>query len=198
MTAFASAHDTFPGDVWLTNRLQEQDGELVADTLRWASRMIEWPYWGVPALAASLYGLWVVGPRIAPLILLAFLARFLNNPLKDLTGRPRPSPEEVEVERLLSTLSFPSGHAYNAIILYGLIFFLVTLYVHSPWVRRPAQALCVLVITGAGIERVYHGYHWPSDVVGGYICGALVASLLGALGLWLTGRLSLSRSQPVR
>ena len=190
MTAFASTHDTFPGDAWLTHRLQDANGELISDVMGWGSRMVEWPYWGFPALAGSAYALWVAGPRMAPIIALGFLARFLNNPLKELTGRPRPSPDEVEVERVLSTLSFPSGHAYNAVILYGLIFFLATLYVPSPWVRRVTQALCVLLVAGAGADRVYHGYHWPSDVAGGYLSGLLVLTLLVALGLWLTGRLA--------
>lgn len=195
MTALASAHDTFPGDVWLTEGLQGIDSSVVAGALRWASRMVEWPYWGPVVLAGSLYALWAAGPRIAPVLVLGFAARFLNNPLKELAGRPRPSPDQVEVERVLSTLSFPSGHAYNAVILYGLIFFLVTLW--APWkpARRAVQVLCVLIVAGTGVERVYHGYHWPSDVAGGYLSGLLVLAPLVALGLWLTGRLRLSPSQ---
>jgi len=196
MTALASVHDTFPGDIWLTERLQGVDSPAVSGALRWASRMVEWPYWLPVVLAGTLYGLWSAGPRIAPVIVLGFAARFLNNPLKELAGRPRPSPDEVDVERLLPTLSFPSGHAYNAVILYGLIFFLATLW--APWkpARRAVQALCVLIVAGAGTERVYHGYHWPSDVAGGYLSGLLVLGPLLALGLWLTGRLRPAVSRP--
>jgi hypothetical protein len=155
MMAFASAYDTFPGDVWLTRRLQEVDSEAVGTTLRWASRMVEWPYWVITALAGTFYGLRKAGPRVAPVVILGLLVRFLNYPvLKELTGRPRPSPDDVEVERALSTLSFPSGHAYNAVILYGLIFFLVTLYARSQWVRRSVQGLCIAIIAGTGLERV--------------------------------------------
>lgn len=196
MTAFALAYDTFPGDVWLTHRLQEVDGEAVEGVLRWGSRMVEWPYWGIVALAGSLYALWAAGPRIAPVIVLAFLARFLNNMLKDIADRPRPSPEEVEVERVLSTLSFPSGHAYNAVVLYGLIFFLATMFVTSKWARLSLQVACIVVIAWTGIDRVYAGYHWASDVVGGYLSGVLVLGPLVALGLWLTGRLRTSRPGP--
>lgn len=197
MTALASAYDNFPGDVWLTRTLQEVDGEEIGDILGWGSRMLEWPYWGVPALAGSIYALLVAGPRILPVIVLGFLARFLNYPvLKELTGRPRPSADEVEVERVLSTLSFPSGHAYNAVILYGLIFFVVTLYVPWTWLRRAVQALCIAVMLWTGLDRVYHGYHWPSDVAGGYLSGLLVLAPLVTLGLWLTGRLRLTRPEP--
>jgi membrane-associated phospholipid phosphatase len=175
------------------------DGEVIAKPLVWTSRMVEWPYWLPPAVAGALYGWLAAGGRITVLVPLAFVARYLNYPvLKELAGRPRPSPEDVEVERALPTLSFPSGHAYNAVILYGLIFFLAALYVRPKWVRRPVEVLCVLVISGTGLERVYHGYHWPSDVAGGYLSGALVLALLVILGLWLTGRLSLPGSVPAR
>lgn len=188
MMPFAAAHDTFPGDIWLTQRLQDADGEAIDHLLRWGSRLVEWPYWGVVALAGSLYALWAAGPPIAPVIVLGLIARFLNNMLKDIVERPRPSSEQVHVDGVLSTSSFPSGHAYNAVILYGLIFFVATEFIPSKWIRRAVQAACVAVTIWTCIDRVYSGYHWPSDVVGGYLSGIVILGLLVLLGLWLTGR----------
>jgi len=121
-------------------------------------------------------------------IALGLVARFLNNLLKDIVDRPRPSPEQVHVDEVLSTSSFPSGHANNAVILYGLIFFVATVFIPSKWIRRSVQAVCIAVTIWTCIDRVYSGYHWPSDVIGGYLSGIVILGLLVRLGLWLTGR----------
>jgi len=41
MMPFAAVHDTFPGDIWLTERLQDADGEAVDRLLGWGSRLLE-------------------------------------------------------------------------------------------------------------------------------------------------------------
>jgi hypothetical protein len=51
--------------------------------------------------------------------------------------------------------------------------------------RRPgtvALALATVLIVGVGISRIYLGAHWLSDVLGGYLAGALWLLLLVAVG----------------
>jgi len=116
------------------------------------------------------------------MVLLSGLDRLLNSGLKELVQRPRPSPELVQVGgQPPPSFSFPSGHADGAVVLYGLLFYFVTVYVPVPWLRLPLQALCLWVVLFTGMERVYVGHHWPSDVVGGYWQGALVLAGLIAL-----------------
>ena len=67
-----------------------------------------------------------------------------------------------------SSGSFPSGHASAAFACATVI------YWASPRAGIPAFVLAALVAW----SRVYVGVHWPSDVLGGY--------LLGALWLWLS------------
>jgi undecaprenyl-diphosphatase len=43
--------------------------------------------------------------------------------------------------------------------------------------RWPVLAGAILVILGTGFGRVYLGVHWPSDVLAGYMLGALWVSL---------------------
>jgi undecaprenyl-diphosphatase len=52
-------------------------------------------------------------------------------------------------------------------------------------VRCTAVALAVVSVVGVGLTRVWLGVHRPSDVVGGWLIGALVVALaVGAYGRW--------------
>ena len=42
---------------------------------------------------------------------------------------------------------------------------------------RTAQAVAVVSVLGVGLTRVWLGVHWPSDVVGGWLLGALLVAL---------------------
>jgi undecaprenyl-diphosphatase len=110
-------------------------------------------------------GVWLVGTQ---------LASALTALVKALVERPRPTGELVNVYSLIDEYSFPSGHVVLYTMLFGFAFFLV--YVHLP--RRPWRAfllaLPVAPILLIGISRVYLGYHWPSDVLGGYALATAV------------------------
>ncbi len=73
--------------------------------------------------------------------------------------------------------SFPSAHATLAVAFYG---FLVFMVLQSDWSmarKRVKVALLGLLILAIGFSRLYLGVHYLSDVLGGY--------LLGAVCLWL-------------
>jgi undecaprenyl-diphosphatase len=189
--AFAGAHDRFPGDLWLAQRFQEVETDIVARPLDWTRRLIEEPYWQYVAVTAAVVAVLLAGLRVVPVILLAGATHFigLNPAMKELVERPRPSPDLLEVPRAAAGYSFPSGHAYNALLLYGLILVLVTLYVRDRRLRLPLQVFGVWTILACGLQRVYTGVHWPSDVIAGYWLGGLVLAVLLVLGLFVTGRL---------
>ena len=82
--------------------------------------------------------------------------------LKIIVDRPRP--DYVLLEPLPSNLSFPCGHSLLAVIVGGVLVYLVGLWVKPLLLRRSLQAGLVLVVISMGAFRVYLGPHWPSDV----------------------------------
>lgn len=94
--------------------------------------------------------------------------------IKPLVARPRPCvalPHVLTPDSPRRTFSFPSGHATNiagaALVLsleYRLLIF-------------PSLLTAFLV----GLSRVYLGVHYPSDILGGFMIGALLG--FGALRL---------------
>jgi len=78
--------------------------------------------------------------------------------------------------------SFPSGHVLRAVIVYGLLAFVIRRLATSPRVRTLAAAAAIVIISLVSFDRLYLDVHWESDVIGGLLLGA-IALLAGTV--WL-------------
>ena len=98
----------------------------------------------------------------------------LNAALKIALHSPRPYWIDPDVRAWCTQPSFgmPSGHAQNAVSIWGLTAHLI----HKPWAYVLAAGTCLLI----GLSRAYLGVHFPSDVIAGWAIGAL---LLGSF-IW--------------
>ena len=80
--------------------------------------------------------------------------------------------------------SFPSGHALLASLLLFSLAFLATRWTEG-LKRRRVRAFtfgaATLLSLGVGVSRVHLGFHWPTDVLAGWVAGAGWATLF-----WLT------------
>jgi len=113
--------------------------------------------------------------------------------VKALVARPRPSAALVHVTTRLTDPSFPSGHALHYTVFYGfLAVMLATAYKPSGW-RTVLIVVCIALIALVGVSRVYLGEHWTSDVIGGYLIGALYLAPLCLAYRWAHGRASARR-----
>ena len=174
LAAFAAAADRFEGDLWLTQQLQTIDSAAVENVFDWTEDLsddpIVLPIWIASGLAFFLLG----GLQPALLFALGGAGRSFVPLLKDIIDRPRPSPDLVDFTEQSTSMSFPSGHGTTVIVLFGLVFYFSGVYIRHVPVRRAVQAACVWMVVVVGIERVYAGQHWPSDVLGGFWFGGLI------------------------
>jgi len=69
--------------------------------------------------------------------------------------------------------SFPSGHMLRAVIVYGLLAFVIRRLSPSPVVRTLAVVGATAVIVLLAFDRLYLDVHWESDVIGGLVLGAI-------------------------
>jgi undecaprenyl-diphosphatase len=128
--------------------------------------------------------LWRRHPREASLVAVATAGSVvINQSLKVIFHRPRPSLAWAEVQ---AEWSFPSGHAMNSLVFYGAL----ALVAWALWGRRAGVISIVAAISLAlliGTSRVYLGYHYVTDVAGGFLAGAAWLGSIAAL-LMLGGR----------
>jgi membrane-associated phospholipid phosphatase len=79
-----------------------------------------------------------------------------------------------ELQADFQRYSYPSGHAGSVLVAYAAI----TIYAWGvPVARRITLVIAAILISGIGFGRVYLGVHWPSDVLAGYLLGAMWLAL---------------------
>lgn len=106
--------------------------------------------------------------------------------IKQLVARARPPASSSFVDA--AGHAFPSAHAASSVALYGLLAVLVLRRVHGR-ARAAAVALTVAGVGVIGLTRIYLGAHYPSDVLAGWLVGAVVAVAAWQLARSLRGRL---------
>ena len=109
-------------------------------------------------------------------------------------GRPRPTPAyHIKVDSTIPFTSFPSGHTEHDVAFYGFLLYLsFTKAVRQwkyRWVLIPFQILAVVDILIIGYSRVLEGEHWLTDVLAGYLSGAVWLFMMILVYRWATNKL---------
>lgn len=195
----ATAAHTFsvlPGDLPFTRELQETTNPIVAGVLTFISA-IGYPTQSAILLVVAVVVLWSIRLRLeASFVVISLLADALGALLKVLVGRHRPLPSLVHVVQPLSDGSFPSGHTLHYTVFYGFLIFVVITNFRPSWPRTSAIILLAIPIALIGLSRVYLGEHWVTDVVGGYLIGALCLVPLIAGYIWTKQRFVVAMRPP--
>jgi membrane-associated phospholipid phosphatase len=192
----AHANAVLPGDLPFTKELQESNSPVVYAIFYFVS----WLGFSVQSViieALGLLSLWLLRLRMESIFLaLSLLADLLGGVLKVVVGRSRPAPDLVHVVQRIEQPSFPSGHTLHYTVFYGFLFFVVVTNFKLSWARNVALIVFGLLILLVGPSRVFLGEHWPTDVLGGYLVGALCLGPLIAGYLWAKAHLLISTTPP--
>ena len=151
-----------PGLDWVMNRLTDMGSILV-----------------IPPLFVLVGILLVIRRRYRLVLLLAVASLgslLLQGSLKLVFARPRPV---LPWAHVLPDYSFPSGHTMNAVVFYGAL----ALITWSLFGRRSgilAVIIAGVLAAGVAVSRIYLGYHYLTDVVGGLLAGIAWLLIVGA------------------
>jgi undecaprenyl-diphosphatase len=130
----------------------------------------------IVAVIVAILGYFKHLPNIEMAELLALTAFAGNTVLKTILHRVRPDTMYVQHMKIKS-YSFPSGHAFGSVVIYGLLVFISFTDILHPWNYIISSAIAGLILL-IGVSRVYLEAHFPSDIVAGWILGGLCLILI--------------------
>ena len=160
--------------------LYASDQPALRDFMRYFTLLGNWQAVVGVSLIATVW-LLATGHRRSALLLLGItlVGRALVEAMK--LGVQRTRPEATDHLVPVYSLSFPSAHAANSMILWLTIALLLP---QRKW-RPAAVATALLISFAVGISRPMLGVHWPSDVIGGWAFGAAwVLVMIDLAGRW--------------
>ena len=123
---------------------------------------------------------WSIDRRTgAGLIILVLFSAYLNAVAKVIADQPRPFNYDPRVKPLghAGGGGLPSGHTQNAVVIWG--------YLAVRYGKIIGWIIAGFLMIGIPLSRIYLGVHFPTDLFGGYLLGALILILF----FWLVPRL---------
>jgi membrane-associated phospholipid phosphatase len=175
----------FPGDLQLTLLVQSIDGKPLLSLMEWVSYLTSGWRAAVLVVASGIVVWRYLGRLEGGLVLAAGLSSLLDSAIKFAVNRPRPTTALVQVFAAEHGSGFPSGHALFAAVVLGFLAYLAVTHLRKRSLRTLSLAVLLMVILLIGASRVYLGVHWSSDVLGGYLIGAVfLAALIWLYRMW--------------
>jgi undecaprenyl-diphosphatase len=170
-----------PGDVAISRAVQSVHFTGISELSDFVYRTGVFPWLQALWLGAAACLFLLRHRLMAAFLVLGLLAQNFAFLIKIIVERPRPSPLLVEVARTSESFSFPSGHVMGAVLFWGLMILAAQQVIANRSARLFVQGASVTMIVLMGLQRVYAGAHWPTDVLAAYLWGGLILFALAYL-----------------
>lgn len=186
---------SFPIDLQITRAIQSIDSPFFEGFMR----VVSWAgFFPQSILITFLVGftLYMSDFRWEAItaVLAALISSLLNEAVKYIIQRPRPTADLVDVFEALTSYSFPSGHVMFYVSLFGFVWYLAYTRLERSLTRSLLLGFFGALISLVGVSRIYLGQHWASDVLGAYLLGSLI--LIGTIFLHQWGKNRFFLKQP--
>ena len=178
ISLLAHFNSRFPGDVEITHLFQSiHNGPLLLAMKGISYATGTWKA-AVLVIIGSIAVWRCIGLLEGGMVAAAGLASFIDNALKLVINRPRPTPDLVTIYIAETAKSFPSGHSFFAVLVFGMVAYLAIARLNNPGLRALTISVFLILVLWTGSSRIYLGVHWTSDVVGAYIIGGFFLAVL--------------------
>jgi len=126
-------------------------------------------------IVALIFIIWLAWKKrdflgIAAFVIAVGLGNEFNKIIKEAIARPRPTFNHFVDE---SSMSFPSGHAMVGFILYMFIAHFLAKEAKSSAAKGLIAICALFFVLLIGISRIVLGFHYPTDIIGGYLIAAI-------------------------
>lgn len=175
LTTFALNATYLPGDLQIARWVQAAPWGPLAITFPWISSLS-----GTGQVVVAVLLVLVVAAanrRAVPFALIGASSGALYILLNLVIHKPRPIAGLIRVTEHAGSFAFPSGHATLALTVVGVLILTVGVRHFGCIYLRLGAAIGILVVLMVGVERIYVGAHYPSDVLGGFVLAFSVLSL---------------------
>jgi membrane-associated phospholipid phosphatase len=132
----------------------------------------------VIVICSGLLFVWRTGIVEGCLMALTGIVIPINFLIKLAINQTRPDSPLIRIVDPATDSSYPSGHAFFATVVLGMIAFLLFTTLRKKLWRILSLIVIIFLILLVGTSRIYLGDHWPSDVIGAYLIGGFFLSCL--------------------
>jgi undecaprenyl-diphosphatase len=181
LAVFAHSRPYFPGDIPVMQFVQTRSSNFLTSFMTIVSNSST----GIPAvllvIALVLIIWWRLGKLEAIFMAAAGVLSPIANLFKLIIEQPRPPATIANIILPIGGLGFPSGHAFFAAMMLGMLIYFILKFVASKPLKTLLVSFLAFYILLVGYSRVYLGVHWGSEVIESYLIAGGFLLLLTAL-----------------
>lgn len=164
-------------DELITTYIQDFETSFLTDIMQFFTYIGSMTFIHILAFVIFIIFYFILNYRSELLLFIIVLlgSHYFFRLLKQFFKRTRP-----DFYRLIEIggYSFPSGHATNALSIYGILIFVLWHHIPSRWGRIILSVFSIFMILSIGLSRIYLGVHYPSDVLAGYFAGGFLLTII--------------------